>query len=247
MADGVFDTSRVVDGRIVLMEAHIERLQNDAAALGIEVDLETLRRFALEAIPDDEAGALRLTVTRGPGPRGVAPNALGMPTLISKFDPGAPALPLPPTRLMTSDIWRNPTAPSSRRKTLAYTDAVIGTQRAREAGFDDALYLTPQGHAACTSIANIFARFDNALVTPPLEDGVVNGIMRDWLIREAGNNGFNVSVASLSIDALHSADAIYLTNSLQLVRATESLDETAFNTTLPEPLLDACRALLKEA
>ena len=245
LGDGVFDTSLVVAGKVLLMEAHLERLAKDAAALGIDVDPGTLRSFAADAIPDEaEDGALRLTVTRGPGPRGVAPRAVGEATLISKFDPGKPAFPAPPIRLACSDILRNPSAPSSRRKTLSYTDAVIGTQRAKAAGFDDALYFTPGGHAACTSIANIFARFEQTLVTPPLEDGVVDGIMRAWLLKTAPDAGFKVEVASLSAQALARADALYLTNSLQLIRAVEGLDDIRFDAALPVSLVELFTDLL---
>lgn len=245
LGDGVFDTSLVVAGKIILMKAHLERLAKDAAALGIDIDPGTLRSFAADAIPDEaEDGALRLTVTRGPGPRGVAPRALGEATLISKFDPGPPTFPAKPLRLASSDIQRNPSAPSSRRKTLSYTDAVIGMQRARAAGFDDALYFTPGGHAACTSIANIFARFGRTLVTPPLEDGVVDGIIRAWLIGGAPDAGYDVEVASLSVEALARADALYLTNSLQLIRAVEGLDDIGFDAALPATLVELFTDLL---
>lgn len=244
LGDGVFDTSLVLGGRMLFMQAHLERLVRDAAALGIETDLETLSRFAADAIPANADGALRLTVTRGPGPRGVAPPRLGEATLISKFDPGAPTFPAPPLRLTCSDILRNPTAPSSRCKTLSYTDAVIGTQRAKAAGFDDALYFTPDGHAACTSIANIFARFGRTLVTPPLEDGVLDGIMRAWLLKTAPDAGFDIEVASLSVEALEQADALYLTNSLQLIRTVGRLDEIGFDPRLPDALIETFKRLL---
>lgn len=244
LADGVFDTSRVTGGRIVLMQAHLDRLRSDGAALGIEIERETLKAFALEAVPDGGDGALRITLTRGPGPRGLAPDAPGEPTLISKFDPAPPAFPAPPVALVTSSIRRNPTAPSSRHKTLAYTDSIMGMRAAREAGFDDALYLTPDGKAACTSIANIFARFADRLVTPPLGDGVLNGVMRNWLMRTAAQAGFTVETASLMAADLMNADALYLTNSLQLVRPVSRLDGTAFDPGLPASLSSACRRLV---
>lgn len=244
LGDGVFDTSLVVGGHVVFLDAHLARLQADAGALGIETDMDTLRGFALAGVPEGAHGALRLTVTRGPGPRGVAPSPGLSPTLMSKFDHGPPAFPAEPVRLRSSGILRNPSAPSSRHKTLAYTDTIIGLDRARTAGFDDALYMTPDGHAACTSMANIFVRFGRTLVTPPLEDGVLDGITRRWLIDEAPAAGYQIEIESLNTMSLSQADAIYLTNSLQLIRAASRLDEIALDPALPEPLSEACKALL---
>ena len=247
LGDGVFDTSRVVNGKILFMEEHLKRLLGDAAALGLSVDPAELRAFALDVIPDEADGALRLTITRGPGPRGLAPASLGKPTLIAKFDEGAPAFPMAPLRLMVSDIHRNPTAPSSLRKTLAYTDAISGLQRAKVAGFDEALYLTPSGNVACSSIANIVARFGDRLVTPPLKDGVVAGIMRAWLVRTAPGLGFEIDTASMKLAEVEAADALYLMNSLQLIRPVSALGSAMFDPNLPDALETACERLLEPA
>ncbi|WP_300379170.1 aminotransferase class IV [Henriciella sp.] len=243
LGDGVFDTSMVRNGQIILMEDHLSRLAGDCDALGIQIEVQELRAFAMEAVPTGGNGALRLTVTRGPGPRGLSPGAFGPATLISKFDAGNPAFPAVPARIMTSDIHRNPSAPSSRHKTLAYTDTVIGMERAKSAGYDDALYLAPDGHVTCSSIANIFARFGNELVTPPLEDGVLKGVMRGWLLAKAAEAGLQARVASLQSKDLRKADALYLTNSLQLVRAVSTLDDMRFDTEIPSRLHDMCASL----
>ena len=237
LGDGVFDTSLVHEGKIVLKEKHFERLISDAAALSIRVARADIERAAASVLGEAGSGALRLTVTRGPGPRGLGIDPGAAPTLIARFDPGAPAFPLAPVRLKVSDIARNPSAPSSRHKTLAYTDNVIGQARARAAGYDDALYLTPDGQIACSSIANVFVRFGDDLVTPPVEAGVLAGVTRRWLIDHAPEAGFRASVRSIGLEEVAGADAVYLTNSLQRLRAVSQLDATEFEEALPEGLL----------
>lgn len=237
LADGVFDTSLVHAGAIVLKDRHFERLISDAAALGISIaraDIEASARSVLGGASD---GALRLTVTRGPGKRGLGFERDMPPTLMARFDPGAPAFPLDPVKLTVSDIARNPSAPSSRHKTLAYTDNIVGQSRAKAAGFDEALYLTPGGAVACASSANIFIRFGNDLVTPPIEDGVLAGVTRRWLIDHAPEAGFRVSVRSIGLKETARADAVYLTSSLQRMRAVSRLDEADFDIALPPELV----------
>ena len=245
LADGVFDTSLVVGGVIAFRELHFDRLVRDCEALGIKVDRTEIESIAEETIPDGKDGALRITVTRGPGTRGLAiPDDDAEPTLVARFDEKPCSYPAPAISLRSSGILRNPSAPSSRHKTLAYTDTIIGLDRARKAGFDDALYMTPDGHAACTSMANIFARFGTTLVTPPLSDGVLDGVMRRWLVEAAPGAGFDVDITSLNIASLARADALYTTNSLQLIRAAKQLDEIPLDPALP-PALDAlCKHVL---
>ncbi len=244
LGDGVFDTSLVVKGEIILRDAHLSRLCRDAAALGIDVKQTNLEAIADEALVNGGNGSLRITVTRGPGQRGLSYDGAGEPTRLARFMPGKLVFPMPPLRLMLSDIRRNPTAPSSRHKTLAYTDSIVGHQRARTAGFDDALYRTPGGQLACTSMANIFARFGNELVTPPLGDGVLEGVMRGCLLERASEAGFSTLVASLSLQQIELADQVFVTNSLQLIRPVSAINDTRFGVDLPPPLVSLFKGLV---
>lgn len=243
LGDGVFDTSLVRRGEMILREPHLDRLVRDAGALDIRVDRGAVEALADQALTDAGNGSLRLTVTRGPGQRGLGYEAAGKPTLIARFAPGRLTFPQAALRLMVSDIRRNATAPTSRHKTLAYTDNIAGQHRAKAAGFDDAVYRTHEGHLACTSMANIFARFGNELVTPPLEDGVLAGVMRGWLLEHAGEAGFSVLQTSLSLQQIERADQVFVTNSLQLLRPVKAINETTFRTKLPASLVSLLKAL----
>src|SRR5690606_32454093 len=104
-------------------------------------------------------GALRLTVTRGAGARGLAGFTETRPTLLASFIPQPLSYPATPVRLGVSDIYRNPSSPSSRYTTLSYSDMVLGQRRALQSGYDDALYITPEGRISCSSVANLWALF----------------------------------------------------------------------------------------
>lgn len=244
LADGVFTTARVARGRMILGEAHLARVRRDAAALDIPVTEDALSGLADEAAPEGASGALRLTVTRGPGARGLAGDGGGMPTLLARFTPLEMTYPAAPVRLRVSPIRRNPTSPSSRHKTLSYTDNVMALRSAMAAGFDEALLLSPDGHAACASAANIFARFGDRLVTPPVEDGALPGVLRAWLLAEAGAAGFAAEEGRLSPDGLKNADQLFLTNSLRIFQPVSRLGEAAFAPALPSRLLELGRDLI---
>ncbi|MEZ6000539.1 aminotransferase class IV [Hyphomonas sp.] len=244
LGDGVFDTSLIIDGRMILRTRHIERLLNACDAFGLAVSRADLDSLADSALSPGETGALRLTVTRGPGGRGLEGPAGQKPTLLASFSSQPLTWPAQPVRLGVSTIRRNPTAPSARHKTLAYTDAVAGQRQARADGFDDALYCTTDGRVACSSIANIFARYDDRLITPPLTDGVVAGVMRGWILEHAAAAGFKAVEESLDLATLKTADTVFLTNSLRLIVPVECIDDTVFHPEIPTSLVDIAGQIL---
>lgn len=245
LADGVFDTARVVGGRIIQKQAHLLRLTGDAAALGIGVNLTELEALAQAAIPKQTNGALRLTVTRGPGGRGLSGETTGAPTTIARFSPMELAFPMPPVTLRISNIRRNPTSPSARHKTLSYTDNIMALREAMAMGYDEALLLSPEGRVACASAANVFALFGNLLVTPPLSEGVLPGVVRGWLLAAAREAGLETAQESLTPGRLAEADSIFLTNSLRIFQPVREFSGQTFETELPAALIGLGQTLLE--
>lgn len=219
LADGLFETMLVVDGRVFRREAHLDRMLGGAAALGLaiararlEADLDLL----LSTVAAGEA-VVRLTVTRGPGGRGLKPPQVPRPTVIVTWAPWSPDTMMRPVRLATSSIRRNETAPSSRWKTAAYVDAVAALAEAEANGADDALFLNTRGHVACTTVANLFAVIGDTLATPRLDDGVLAGTTRALVLDAAPTLGLRAREATLTPDDLARAEAIFLTNAVRLI------------------------------
>ena len=69
LGDGVFDTSLVLDGAMVWRSDHLDRLAASAALLGFAIDIGRIG-IAIDAVlADVKHGSLRITITRGVGPR----------------------------------------------------------------------------------------------------------------------------------------------------------------------------------
>lgn len=226
LADGVFDTALVLGGRMVWRDAHLERLMRHARQLGFVVDPERLDA-AVDGVLAPLAGGhgtLRLTATRGPGPRGLAPPAAPRPTILATVAALVPALLFAPMRLHATAIRRNETSPLARVKSLGYGDAVLAAQQARAAGCDDALFRNGAGAVACAGAGNLFAQFGDRLVTPPLAAGVLDGVTRAVLLGGARAAGLVPVEAELHLADLHAADALFCTNSLRLVAPVIAVD-----------------------
>jgi branched-chain amino acid aminotransferase len=226
LGDGVFDTLTAFHRIPFAGTRHLERLASQAEAIGIAVDGERVREgweAVLERAETDKL-ILRTTVTRGAAGRGLWPATTPTPTLAVSAAPWSPELFAKEVRLATSAVLRNPGSPSSRLKALGYLDHVLAAREAAGKGADDALLLNVAGHVACTTIANVFAIVGGRLVTPPLSDGVMPGIMRALVLEAARSAGLGAGERSLSPQELSDADAVLVTNSVRFLSPVVSLD-----------------------
>ncbi|UYH51363.1 aminotransferase class IV [Candidatus Kirkpatrickella diaphorinae] len=213
LGDGIFETIRVADGNLQQCDRHMARLSqglemlhfpfiHQEALVGDMVAL--LQRNAMKS------GALRLTISRGSGPRGLTPPHLASPHyIITTHDTPQTMMEV---KLAIARFPKDHLSPLAVIKHTNYLPAILARCEAAEQGFDDALFLNSEGYVAEASAANIIALFGDRLVTPPVQDGALPGISRGRLLEK------NLcSEKSLTADDLAVADAIWLSSSLGLV------------------------------
>jgi branched-chain amino acid aminotransferase len=220
LGDGLFETIAVFNGKAVWLADHLDRLLDGAAMMGLPVERQAIEAAVAEVLAQAETphGILRITLTRGPGLRGLAAEG-ARPSLLITLIPWVRQTLFTPVRLMTASFRRNETSPVSRLKTLSYADNILAARAAAAAGSDDALFLNKRGHVAATTIANVFILRGSRLSTPRVDDGVLPGIARAKLLAIDGGEERKITPTELS-----AADAVFLTNSLRLVRPVHVLD-----------------------
>src|SRR6185437_5705662 len=154
LADGLFETMCAYHGTVFRLDAHLRRLAAGAAVLGIPVPGDVPRTVATASGVVRELGwtdaALRLTVTRGVGPRGLSPPVRPDPTVVLTVNALPPREPLSArtVRVCTAPARRNEFAATTGVKTLAYVESVVAQAHARAAGADDAIFLDTAGHVS---------------------------------------------------------------------------------------------------
>lgn len=230
LGDGLFETLPVLNRTPFRLADHVARLRAGAETLGLSLDRKRIAS-AVEALAKAAPGdrfALRVTVTRGPGRRGLAPPEVASPTILATTAPWPEEMVGQPLALAVTTIRRNEHSPISRLKTLAYLDNVLGLQEARRLGADDALFLNTRGQVACTGAGNLFALLGGTLLTPPVADGVRPGVTRALVLSLAGRMGLRAREASLTLQDLLAADGALVTNSLRLVCAVTAIDGRPF-------------------
>lgn len=224
LGDGVFDTSLALNGSVVFAERHVARLARSCAALGIPMPAERIADLLGMAAAEIGTGSLRLTVTRGAGPRGLKPPADPHPCALLSAQPGPPVAAWRPVTAVTSAIRRNETSPTARHKCLGYLDAVMALAVAAETGAEEALFLNTMGRLASAAVGNLFLLRGDTLMTPALSEGVLDGVVRGELLALAPELGLTPVEGSLAPEALAEADAVFMTNSLRLIAPVTALD-----------------------
>ncbi|MEM1104578.1 MAG: aminotransferase class IV [Pseudomonadota bacterium] len=228
LGDGLFETLLWVDGRLVDFSAHFERMRDGASYLRLKIPASS---EAIEAACRETAStnsgptgraAVRITLSRGEGARGLSPPEDAAPLLLVVANPVGEA-PFDPVDASIVSIQRHPGAPSARFKTLSYVDNIAALQEARGGGFDEALLLNPRGGLACASAANLFTLSDNVMATPRVEDGAMPGVVRRRLLEIARGMGVETRETQLTPEEARAAFC-FLTNSLIGLRPIASID-----------------------
>ncbi len=218
LGDGIFETVLAVDGVVRHGARHLARLQDGAKLLNIPVPFSDRDILAAMGRLLQDNGllpgrvALRVTLSRGVGARGVAPPLDASPTLLltSVFVPAAPAN----IRAVISSYVRNEKSISSRIKSLNYMDNIMARNEAAQRGADEALMFNSAGNIAAASAANLFVVADGELCTPSVEDGALPGIMRAIVMESAVALNIPVREGPIARDALPAASEAFLTNAL---------------------------------
>lgn len=220
LGDGLFETLKVAGGKALFLDRHLCRMADSAAHLSLPLDRPMIRQGVAAVLGGAEqgAGSLRVSVTRGPGPRGLAPIPVAdqRPSVLVTFFPVSPAAdgPRAQDRLVISPWPRASRAVTSRHKTFSYADNLAARAAAAAQGAADAIVLNERGHVASTTMANLFVEIErDAYATPPLSAGILPGVTRAILLEAAATAGITIKVTPLRPADLEGR-RLYRTNSL---------------------------------
>jgi 4-amino-4-deoxychorismate lyase len=229
--DGLFETLLLRDGSIVLPELHWQRLARGLDRLGFpdcSARVHAACAGALRACTD--AGlpwaSLRVTVTRGGGPRGYVPPGAPRPRVVASVHPVArnPRTMLDPARLGVAAIAWSTQPVLAGIKHLNRLEQVLAAAEVRSSGWDEALMLDQDGEAISVTTGNLFAVSAGVLLTPPLRRCGIAGTRRARLLASwAPAIGVPAQERALSVAELRDAEEVFYCNSLVGLRPVGAL------------------------
>ena len=206
--DGAFEVIRLYAGRPFALGDHLDRLGRSAAAIELEFDGAALESeiAALLARAGEVDGQLRLIVTRG-GRR------------IAATEP----IPAHAESLTLATIAYTPTVILNGVKSLSYAANMQATRLAKGRGADEAVLVRPDGTVLEPPTSAIFwVSPEGELRTPALDDGVLESITRDRLIK-----ALHVEEGSWKVDDLRAAHEAFLASTTREIQAVAAIDGTA--------------------
>lgn len=224
--DGLFESVRVYAGRPFRWPQHLERLHAGAKFLGLRVPFSDTELtdaagelVTRNALPDS---SLRLTLSRGIGPRGYSPGGADSPLLVMTVHPAPVVSPAQPVRwkLVTSS-FRIPAGDRlATFKTANKLVQVLARAEAEERGADEALLRNTDGRFAEAAGSNLFWIENGVVCTTPLVEGLLAGVTRAFVLELAVQLGLPTAERSCRLGQLQQAEGVFLTNSsLEIVPA----------------------------
>jgi 4-amino-4-deoxychorismate lyase len=228
--DGVFETLRIVNGRIPMWEYHQQRLQNAQAILGLPLDdfFAQWGSFVEQKLSAIDNGCAKLIISRGEGPRGYKIprqaqlnwwlSITSLPNVESKKDFRL--------TLCRHTLSRQPTL--AGLKHLNRLDQVMARSEWNEQdNFDEGIMFNLDGDVTAGTMSNIFWLKAGRLFTPDLSQEGIDGCVRRWVIDQAGSNAPVIVEKCAKLDQLLTADAVFLTNSLMGIQKVTEIDGQA--------------------
>lgn len=228
--DGLFETMRVINGKPFRWWDHMERLRKGGDFLGIKIPFgcKSLEKFAAELIAQNKMpdALMRLTVSRGVGPRGYSPKGAHKPTLVMSLHPAPESPNSDPARwkLVTASLRLPAGDALAQFKTANKLAQVLARAEADAAGADEALLLNTDGHVVEGASSNLFWIEGKTVCTPPLTDGLLAGVTRAVTMEICQSLSLPIAERTVTPEQLRRADGVYLTLSSIGVAEAIALD-----------------------
>lgn len=193
---GLFETIMVTEKPMFLRE-HINRLNSGLRKLGIDKTID--ENYVLDCIRKHNLYncVLKLVVTEE--------NTI----ITTRQSPYKAEDYIRGFKLKVSSLRRNPHSHVTYLKSLNYSDNLIEMKKIKAEGFDEVLFLNTEDKLAEGSVSNIFFLKGDKIFTPKIQCGILDGIVRSWVI-----DNFTVEEGSFSLEDILEADEVFITNSI---------------------------------
>ena len=221
--DGLFETILFVGGRAPLWSRHMARLVEGCARLRLPApDVDLCAREAAAASAGLERAVVRITFTRGTGPRGYAAAASAAPTRIV----AATAVPNIPQdcydrgiRVRVCELRLAEQPALAGIKHLNRLEQVLARAEWSDPAICEGLLCDAAGRVISATSANLFAVIDGRMVTPALDRCGVAGVARAQVLAQRA-----CAIRDLMMDELMQASEIFLTNAVRGIVPVTALD-----------------------
>lgn len=253
--DGVFETLKIVNSKILFLEEHYFRLMASMRIIRMQIPMS----FTLEYIEEQimlvvnaneiqESARVRLVVYRNDGGF-YMPEAYSVSFIIEAFSLENKKY-LEKNNQYEVELYKDFLITKQLLSTLKTTNRIINVMAsvfAKDNNYASCLLLNDEKNVIEAINGNIFMLKDNVLVTPPLTDGCINGIIRKQILGIAKTiDNLNVEEKSISTFDLQNADELFITNVITGIQSVTKYRKKEFGSLFASQLLNKLNAVIED-
>ena len=252
--DGVFETLKIVDGKILFLEDHYFRLMSSMRVVRMEIPMNFTMEYLEEQVLTlakanncEASGRARITVYRNDGgyylPKdktiSFLVNVVPLENAIYKIEKSSYEV----------DLYKDFYVPKQLLSTIKSTNKLInitGSIFADENGLENCLLLNDSQNVIEALNGNIFMLMGNKLTTPPVSEGCHNGVMRRQVLALAKKTeGLEVVEEVISPFDLQRADELFITNIITGIQPITKYRKKEFGSKLSSDLIVKLNTLVR--
>ncbi len=248
-ADGVYEVTPVVNGKLVDYDAHIERLDRSLNELQMawpctKPELRAMHEELVKRNSLNE-GIIYMQVTRGVAdrmfnfPKEIKSSLVAFPQVMTLVDntnarTGVKVVTTPDIRWLRRDI-----------KSVMLLAPVLGKQEAYEKGAHEA-WMVEEGYVTEGTSSNAYIVVGNKIITRPLSNRILAGCTRRALFRLSKDHGVEIEERLFTPEEAYAADEAFLTSASQFVMPITEIDGHRIGGGQPGPVTRKLRELFLE-
>lgn len=248
-ADGVYEVTAVIDGKLVDNAPHLERLARSLREIEMDqpVPLEEITALQLELAKRNNMseGGIYLQITRGAAERDFAYPKDAKPSLVMftqernlvddpRAEKGVAVITTPDLRWKRRDI-----------KSVAMLAQTIAKQEAAKVGAAEAI-MVEDGVVTEGSSSTAWIVKDGKLITRNLSNSVLPGVTRRSVLAICDELGLSVEERTYTVEELYEADECFITAATTLVMPVVKVDDRVMSNGAPGPIASRLRQLYIE-
>lgn len=252
--DAIFETLRVLDGKVLFLEDHYFRLMASLRIVRMEIPMNFTMEYMEEQVllltdtlPAAPSYRARISVFRKSGGYYLPTNndvefivtASALEEPLYSFTEG----------VYEVDLFKDFYVTKQLLSTLKSTNKMVqitGSVFAHENGLQNCLLVNDEKNVIEALQGNLFMLSGNKLVTPPVADGCLNGVMRRQVLALAQKiEGLEVVEASISPFDLQKADELFITNVIKGIQPITKYRKKEFVSIVASDLLKRLNAKIR--
>ena len=241
--DGVYEVIPIYEGKAFLLEEHIARLGRSLVLTGIKRPKkwnkipEIIDNLVERNLFDNQS--VYLQITRGEDSiRNHIPDPKVEPTLfITSSDLKVNPYRLNPEKKgLAVKILEDPRWDRCDIKAVTLLSNIIAMREANSEGKDGVIFCN-KGKITEGASSNVFAVFDNLVVTSPESNQILSGITRKHVLSLLSAKGIKVLEKDINLVDLYKAEEVWMTSSTQEIQPVRKIDEKVIKFKSPKDSL----------